>query len=262
MGNIMATCCQDELIKTEMNTSSTLGDIFQDEELLNEIPTIKDSNEGIKYITSNKCYELLIRKIPKVIFTKTLCKNLNTSEIFIFIKKSIDYINKVKIMKNEAKIKKYILTIKNYTKYGTKNISEELDSINNLIQNRDDNYLLQSLSNWIMLIQLIFFLNNKNDKKNRGSDFSCKNECNAYDINLWCNQNLEKAFKRYSFEGCFFLIQIKMRYISNNSRNSTNQFLSTPSDIKVSNEIKNEAKNLFDLTQDFVKEISDDNNFW
>jgi hypothetical protein len=259
MGGIMTTCCQNDRMKSEINTSSSMLDnITYDEQILNEIPSVKNSAEGLKFIISNECYELLIKKIPKVIFTKRISKNLNTSEIFSFIKKCINYVSLVKIMKSDAIIKKYILTAKNYTKLGTKKIIDDLNNINNIINNSDDNYLLQSLSDWIMLIQLILFLNNKNDNKNRGSDFSCKNRCNTYDINLWLNQNLEKVIKKYCFDGCFFLIQIKMKYISNNNKYNNSQFLSTPSDIKVSNEIKNKSKKFLSLTEDFVKELSND----
>jgi hypothetical protein len=261
MGVIMTTCCQNDRMKSELNTSSTMFDnISYDEQILNETHSVKDSAEGLNYIISNECYELLIRKIPKVILTKRISKNLKTSEIFNFIKKCINYISTFKMMKGNVKIKKYILMAKNYTKFGTKNILDDLNDINYSIKNNDDNYLLQSLSDWIMLIQLIIFLNNKNDNKNRGSDFSCKNTSTAYDINLWYNKNFEKVIKKYCFDGCFFLIQIKIKYISHNNKYNTNQFLSTPSDLKVSNEIKNQSKKLLCLTEDFVKEISNDDD--
>lgn len=252
----MANCCRNENSSSELNTSASISDnIFQDEQLLNKIPTVKDSISGINYITSKESYQILIRKIPKIIFTKKLSQNLSTSELIQFINKSINWILEAKTEKNDKKIIKYILMIKNYTKFGTTNILKELNNIRNLIRKEDDNFLLQSLSDWIMLIQLIMFMNNSNNNNNKGSDYSCKNLCTAYDINLWYNRNLEKVIKNYCFDGCFFLIQIKIKY---KSINKYSKFITTSFDMKINNDTKNEVKKLFCLIEDFVKELSKD----
>ena len=260
MGIILTNCCKNDFSHTEiMTTSSMIDNTFHDENLIKKIPQLKNSNQGLDYITSHECYQLLIRKIPKIIFTKQLCQFIGVEEIFKLIKESINWICNSKIKKNSKKIKKYILMIKNYTNYGTKKIWKELEDINNskLLKKEDERFFLQSLSDWIMLIELILFLNNSNDNNNYGPDFSCKNICTAYDINLWSNKNLEDVIKKYCFDGCYFLVQIKIKYLNENK--SFNKFLKTSYNSKLNAEIKNEFKKNFTLLENFVNEIWDDN---
>lgn len=260
MGVIMTNCCQNNYSNTELITSSSLTSYqFNDENLLKKIPEIKESNEGIDYITSKDCYQILIKKTPKIILIKRLCHNLDAQEIFNLIKQSINWILPAKIEKNDKNIQKYILMIKNYTNFGTKKIIGEIEDINNnnLLIKEDEKFLLQSLSDWILLIELILFLNNSNDNNNYGTDFSCKNLCTAYDINLWSNKNIDDVIKKYCFDGCYYLLQIKIKYKQENR--SFNKFLQTSYNSKVNIEIKNEFKKIFSLLEDFVNEISDKN---
>ena len=256
----MTNCCKNDFSQTEIMTSSSMTDnIFHDENLVKKIPQVKNSNQGIDYITSKECYQLLIRKLPKIIFTKKLCENLECKEILKLIKESINWILESKIEKNNLKMQKYILMIKNYTNFGTKKIIGEIEDINNnnLLIKEDEKFLLQSLSDWILLIELILFLNNSNDNNNYGTDFSCKNLCTAYDINLWSNKNIDDVIKKYCFDGCYYLLQIKIKYKQENR--SFNKFLQTSYNSKVNIEIKNEFKKIFSLLEDFVNEISDKN---
>ena len=51
MGVIMRNCCQSEHSSTEFITSSSINEnLYLDENLLNRIPKLKDSNQGINYI--------------------------------------------------------------------------------------------------------------------------------------------------------------------------------------------------------------------
>ena len=131
MGVIMTNCCKKDFLNTELITSSSIADnTFKDENLFKKIPIIKDSNEGMEYITSKECYQILIRKIPKILFIKRLCENIDAQKIFYFIKQAINWIFSAKTEKNDKKINKYILMIQEYTKFGTKKILDELESIN------------------------------------------------------------------------------------------------------------------------------------
>ena len=261
MGVIMTNCCQNNYSNTELITSSSLTSYqFNDENLLKKIPEIKESNEGIDYITSKDCYQILIKKTPKIILIKRLCHNLDAQEIFNLIKQSINWILPAKIEKNDKNIQKYILMIKNYTKFGTKKILDDLEQINYLLKKEDEIFLLQSLSDWAMLIELIIFLNNKrennnNKYNNRGTEYSLKNVCTVYDINLWYNKNLGEIIKKYCFDGIYFLVQIKMKYKQENK--NLNKFVQTANNTKVNSDTKNEIKKIFILIEDFVKEISE-----
>lgn len=259
MGVIMTNCCKNEYTPTELMTSSSIREnVFNDESSLLKVPEIKNSDQGIDYIISNECYQILIKKVPKNIFVKKLCQNLNAQEIFYFIKKAINWILPIRIEKNDKKIKHYIIMVKNYTKFGTKKILDELESlnINHLMKKNDENILLQSLSDWMMLIELIMYLNNSSHNNNRGSDFSCKNICTVYDITLWNNRNLEEIIKKYSFDGCYYLLQIKIKYNQANYQNG--KFIKTTYDIKLNKESKNQVKKLFSLIEDFTKELIDE----
>ena len=254
----MTNCCKNNYTNTELfTTSSITSNQFNDENLLKKIPEINESNEGIDYITSKDCYQILIKKTPKIILIKKLCRNLDTQEIFHLIKQSINWILPAKIEKNDnKKIQKYILMIKNYTKFGTKKILDDLEHISNLFKKEDEIFLLQSLSDWVMLIELIMFLNNRRDNNNnRGTDYSCKNVCTVYDINLWYNKNLGEIIKKYCFDGIYFLLQLKIKYKQQNK--NSNKFVQTPNNVKVNSDTKNEIKKMFFLIEDFVKEISE-----
>lgn len=254
----MTNCCQNNYSNTEfITTSSIASNQFNDENLLKKIPEIKESNEGIDYITSKDCYQILIKRTPKFILIKKLCQNLDAKEIFNLIKQSINWILPAKADKNDKKIQKIISMIKNYTKFGTKKILDDLEKINYLLKKEDEILLLQSLSDWVMLIELIMFLNNRRDSNNnRGTDYSCKNVCTVYDINLWYNKNLGEIIKKYCFDGIYFLLQIKMKYNKHENKNS-NKFVQTPNNVKVNSDTKNEIKKIFILIEDFVKEISE-----
>ena len=256
----MTNCCINPCSNNELTTYSSINDNFDflNEDSLKNIPQIKDSNQGMDFIISKESYQILIKKIPKNIFTKKLCQNLNAKNIFYLIKQAINWILPVIIVKKDKRIKKYILMIKNYTKFGTKKILDELEELNtnNKIKKEDEPLLLQSLSDWVMLIELIMFLNNSCDNNNRiEPDYCRKNACSVYDINLWYNKNIEEVIKRYCFEGCYFLLQIKIKY--NHENNNYNKFIKTP-EIKVNKNSKNEVKKVFYLIEDFVKELSEE----
>ena len=79
----MNNCCKNEYTPTELMTSSSIREnVFNDESSLLKVPEIKNSDQGIDYIISNECYQILIKKVPKNIFVKKLCQNLNAQEIF------------------------------------------------------------------------------------------------------------------------------------------------------------------------------------
>lgn len=251
----MRNCCQSEHSTTEFITSSSINEnLFLDENLLNGIPKLKDSNQGINYITSKECYQILIRKVPKITFLKKLCQNLSIQELFNFIKKSINWILTAKNEKNEKKIIKYMTMIKNYVNFGTKKIINDLSSIS--FEQEDENYLIQSLSDFIMLIELIMFMNKSSEYKNIGTDFSCRNVSTEYDINLWYNKNISEVIRKYCFDGCYFLLHVKLKYKSENKFNNT-KIIQTPNYTKINSDTKNEVKKLFYLIEDFIKEISE-----
>ena len=232
---ITTKCCSGSYSRTDNDSSSKTEDskIQEDKiKLINKIPEVKDSDQGLNYICSNEAYNI-IAKIPRSIFIKKLCNEMPISEIYIFIKKIINWILIFQLKKNNLIIKKYISRIQIYTELGTKNILSELNNLLYEFKKEDEDMLLQSLSDWIMLAQLIISLDNNNS---------------------WIYKNLEKIFKKYIFDGCYFLskIKIKCKY---ELKDTISLGKLIPTQIKVNPDTKNEIKKLVTLVEDFINEL-------
>ena len=232
---ITTKCCSGSYSRTDNDSSSKTEDskIQEDKiELINKIPEVKDSDQGLNYICSNEANNIIV-KIPRSIFVKKLCNEMPISEIYIFIKKIINWILSFQLKKNNLIIKKYISRIQIYTELGTKNILSELNNLLYEFKKEDEDMLLQSLSDWIMLAQLIISLDNNNS---------------------WIYKNLEKIFKNYIFDGCYFLskIKIKCKY---ELKDTISLGKLIPTQIKVNPDTKNEIKKLVTLVEDFINEL-------
>ena len=201
--------------------------------LIKQIPEVIDSNQCFNYICSKECSNL-ITKMPRNIFVKSLCKEMNTSEIFLLLKKTINWIISYKIENKKEKLEiKNIYIIQIYTKYGTQKILSELDSL--LIKKEENDFLLRSLSDWIMLIQLII-------------------NCNI--DNSITKGRRERNIKKYVFDGAYFLIKIKNKYIyEQKDKMNIDKIVPIKNNFKISSDTKNEVKKIIDLVQDFFYDL-------
>ena len=166
---------------------------------------------------------------------------MNTSEIYLFLKKLINWILSFKTFEEDEEIKEYISKIQIYTKLGTKKILSELNSISTNFTKEEEEMLLQSLSDWVMLVQLIISLNNEEFLKKK---------------------NIENNIKKYVFEGSYFLIKIKMKLTYKQSdKISLDKIVPIQTNIKINSDTKNEIKKLVSLVEDFTLELIDINGY-
>ena len=160
---------------------------------------------------------------------------MSTEEIYIFIKKVIKWILDYKITSDDFLIIKYISKIQIYTKFGTKKIISELNELQNIFKKDEEEMLLRSLSDWIILSQIIMTI-----KEN----------------NLWKNIDLEKYIKNYVFDGIYFLIKIK---IKNNfelkETISIDKIIPTQINTKINSDTTKEIIKLISLVEDFVFDL-------
>jgi hypothetical protein len=204
--------------------------------LIKKIPEIKDSNQGLNYICSKECNNI-ISKISRTVFIKKLCNEMSTLEIYIFLKKLINWIISYEILNNDLTIRKYITQIKIYTKIGTKKIILELNTLSKKFKKEEEELLLRSLSDWVMLIQLIMSLANGN---------------------LWKNRFIDKIIKNYVFDGIYFLVKIKDKFTNNKKETvSLDKIVPVQRNIKINSQTKNEIKKLVALVEDFVIDLTD-----
>ena len=236
---IVTKCCTSQYLHSDVNHQSKESEnenILNNINLINKIPKVKDSNEGLNYICSKECYNI-ITKISKEIFTKKLCKKMSTEEIYIFIKKVINWILDYKITSDDFLIIKYISKIQIYTKFGTKKIISELNELQNIFKKDEEEMLLRSLSDWIILSQIIMTI-----KEN----------------NLWKNIDLEKYIKNYVFDGIYFLIKIKTKYTHERKETvNLDRIFPIQTNYKINYDTKNEIKNIVDLVEDLVIDLFD-----
>ena len=234
---IVTRCCSSQFYNSDLDPPSKTNE--KENQLnniifINKIPEVKDSIQGLNYLFSKECSNI-ITKISRNIFTKKLCKELSPKEIYIFLKKVIDWILSYKILKKDFEFRNYISKIQIYTKLGTKKLISELNTISHNFKKEDEDILIRSLSDWIMLIQLIISLNN----------------------NLWMNKNIEKMVKNYVFDGCYFLIMIKKKYSKKQKETiDRDKFvLIQTNSIKINSDTKNEIKKLVHLVEDFTNDL-------
>ena len=237
---IVTKCCTSQYLHSDVNHQSKESEnenLLNNINLINKIPKVKDSNEGLNYICSKECYNI-ITKISKEIFTKKLCKKMSTEEIYIFIKKVINWILDYKITSDDFLIIKYISKIQIYTKLGTKKIISELNELQNIFKKDEEEMLLRSLSDWIILSQIIMTI-----KVN----------------NLWKNIDLEKYIKNYVFDGIYFLIKIKIKNnfeLKESTTISIDKIIPTQINTKINSDTTKEIIKLISLVEDFVFDLT------
>ena len=236
---VVTKCCTSQYLYSDMNSASKetenqnqINNIM----LIKKIPEIKDSNQGLNYICSKECNNI-ISKISRTVFIKKLCNEMSTLEIYIFLKKLINWIISYEIINNDITIQKYITQIKIYTKIGTKKIILELNTLSKKFKKEEEELLLRSLSDWVMLIQLIISL---------------------ADGNLWKNRFIDKIIKNYVFDGIYFLVKIKDKFTNNKKETvSLDKIVPVQRNIKINSQTKNEIKKLVALVEDFVIDLTD-----
>jgi hypothetical protein len=236
---VVTKCCTSQYLYSDMNSASKetenqnqINNIM----LIKKIPEVKDSNQGLNYICSKECNNI-ISKISRTVFIKKLCTEMSTLEIYIFLKKLINWIISYEILNNDITIQKYINQIKIYTKIGTKKIICELNTFSKKFKKEEEELLLRSLSDWVMLIQLIMSL---------------------ADGNLWKNRFIDKIIKNYVFDGIYFLVKIKDKFTNNKKETvSLDKIVPVQRNIKINSQTKNEIKKLVALVEDFVIDLTD-----
>lgn len=236
---VVTKCCTSQYLYSDMNSASKetenqnqINNIM----LIKKIPEVKDSNQGLNYICSKECNNI-ISKISRTVFIKKLCNEMSTLEIYIFLKKLINWIISYEILNNDLTIRKYITQIKIYTKIGTKKIILELNTLSKKFKKEEEELLLRSLSDWVMLIQLIISL---------------------ADGNLWKNRFIDKIIKNYVFDGIYFLVKIKDKFTNNKKETvSLDKIVPVQRNIKINSQTKNEIKKLVALVEDFVIDLTD-----
>jgi hypothetical protein len=236
---VVTKCCTSQYLYSDMNSASKetenqnqINNIM----LIKKIPEVKDSNQGLNYICSKECNNI-ISKISRTVFIKKLCNEMSTLEIYIFLKKLINWIISYEILNNDLTIRKYITQIKIYTKIGTKKIILELNTLSKKFKKEEEELLLRSLSDWVMLIQLIISLD---------------------DGNLWKNRFIDKIIKNYVFDGIYFLVKIKDKFTNNKKETvSFDKIVPVQRNIKINSQTKNEIKKLVALVEDFVIDLTD-----
>ena len=236
---VVTKCCTSQYTYSDMNSASKetenqnqINNIM----LIKKIPEVKDSNQGLNYICSKECNNI-ISKISRTVFIKKLCNEMSTLEIYIFLKKLINWIISYEIINNDITIQKYITQIKIYTKIGTKKIILELNTLSKKFKKEEEELLLRSLSDWVMLIQLIMSL---------------------ADGNLWKNRFIDKIIKNYVFDGIYFLVKIKDKFTNNKKETvSLDKIVPVQRNIKINSQTKNEIKKLVALVEDFVIDLTD-----
>ena len=238
---VVTKCCTSQYLYSDMNSSSKETENQNQNQinnimLIKKIPEVKDSNQGLNYICSKECNNI-ISKISRTVFIKKLCNEMSTLEIYIFLKKLINWIISYEIINNDITIQKYITQIKIYTKIGTKKIILELNTLSKKFKKEEEELLLRSLSDWVMLIQLIISL---------------------ADGNLWKNRFIDKIIKNYVFDGIYFLVKIKDKFTNNKKETvSLDKIVPVQRNIKINSQTKNEIKKLVALVEDFVIDLTD-----
>ena len=238
---VVTKCCTSQYLYSDMNSASKETENQNQNQinnimLIKKIPEVKDSNQGLNYICSKECNNI-ISKISRTVFIKKLCNEMSTLEIYIFLKKLINWIISYEIINNDITIQKYITQIKIYTKIGTKKIILELNTLSKKFKKEEEELLLRSLSDWVMLIQLIISL---------------------ADGNLWKNRFIDKIIKNYVFDGIYFLVKIKDKFTNNKKETvSLDKIVPVQRNIKINSQTKNEIKKLVALVEDFVIDLTD-----
>ena len=238
---VVTKCCSSQYLYSDINSDSKDSEKQNQNQinniiLIKKIPEVKDSNQGLNYICSKECNNIITR-ISRTIFIKKLCNEMSTSEIYIFLKKLINWIICYEITNDDIIIKKFITQIQIYTKIGTEKIISELNPLSKKFKKDEEEFLLRSLSDWVMLIQLIISLANDN---------------------LWKNRFIDKIIKNYVFDGIYFLIKIKDKLTSNHKETiSLDKIVPVQRNIKINSETKNEIKKLVALVEDFVIDLCD-----
>ena len=238
---VVTKCCSSQYLYSDMNSISKDSEKQNQNQISNitlikKIPEVKDSNQGLNYICSKECNNIITR-ISRTIFIKKLCNEMSTQEIYIFLKKLINWIISYEIANDDITINRYIAQIQIYAKIGTKKIISELNTLSKKFKKDEEEFLLRSLSDWVMLIQLIISLANDN---------------------LWKNRFIDKIIKNYVFDGIYFLIKIKDKLTSNHKETiSLDKIVPVQRNIKINSETKNEIKKLVALVEDFVIDLCD-----
>ena len=238
---VVTKCCTNQYFYSDID-SPAKGNESQNQNqsnniiLIKKIPEVKDSNQGLNYIYSTECYNI-ITKISRTIFTKKLCKKMSAEEIYTFLKKIIGWIIAFKYTEKDLIIKKHVSKIQIYTKLGTNKIISELNSFSYKFKKDEEELLLRSLSDWIMLIQLIMSLTKDN---------------------LWKKKDMDKNIKSYVFDGIYFLIKIKTKYTHERKETvNLDRIFPIQTNYKINYDTKNEIKNIVALVEDLVIDLFD-----
>ena len=230
MGVITNCCTRQTIIQSSSISvySLTEEDTSKNKELYqNEIITISDKDQALKFITSKDYYTLLLKKIPKHIISKNICSKLNNDDIMTLINNLFQWIKNEEFENYDENSKKDINSIKENIKISLNYILKELQNIK--YNEKLEIYILQSLTSLSLIVQCLLFLSNNNK------------EINEYKINIWGKKNIAEEAQKYGFHASYFLCLLKKKYQNN-----------LIDENKITNNIKEEYNSFYKITIDFV----------
>ena len=204
MGVIASCCNNEEIICNSKSCLTTLDPPVNNNDIKIKIKiNIDNYKQAFKYICSKDFYNLL-RDFPKNSIIKTLCEKLSNKDILKIINFSIKWILNLNTIKYSLETKKIINDIKINTKNSTENLINELIKIN--LGDKIEDLLIESLANWGILIQAIMYIIYSNNTKKKT-------------YNLWAGKNIIEESNNYIFNGTYFLVQTKIKYLNKTFEN-------------------------------------------
>ena len=231
---VITNCCTNQTIihsssisvysLTEVDNSNN-NELYQ-----NELITISDKDQALKFITSKDYYTLILKKIPKHIISKSICSKFNNIDIINLIINLFHWIKNEEFENCDENTKRDINSIKENIKISLNFILKELTNIK--YKEKMEIYILQALTSISLIVQCLLFLSNNN----KG--------INEFKINIWGKKNIVDEAKKYGFQASYFLCLLKKKY--QNNLNNEN---------KISNEQKEEYNSFYKTTIDFVNDL-------
>ena len=235
MGVITNCCTRQTIIQSSSISVYSLTEEYtsQNKELhQNEIITISDKDQALKFITSKDYYILLLKKIPKHIISKSICSKLNNNDMITLINNLFQWIKNEEFDNCVDNSKRDINSIKENIKISLNYILKELQNIK--YKEKIEIYILQALTSISLIVQCILFLSNNNK------------EINEYKLNIWGNKNIIEEAQKYGIQASYFLILLKKKYQDNlNDEN------------KITKEKIEEYNSFYKITTDFVNYLID-----
>ena len=199
MGVITRCCTRESIISNSQISLYSNSDTESKIQKIKEIPSDIDKNNAFHFIISDKCYELLTKKISKNSIMEQITKDMNINETITLMNELLKWINNFESNDNKQSIN----AIKTNAKCSLGFLLKEMK--NNNYEEKNNYFITKSLSNMGLIAQSLLFLKNNESIKN-----------DVYKINIWKNKDIVKETKKYGFQAAFFILLYKDRKININ----------------------------------------------